>query len=57
MPVNGPVLARALITGGAIKASNAGMEDADEGEADSGTGGDGEEGIAHRSQAARMHCC
>lgn len=54
--VSRPVLGGALITGGAIKPGNAGMEDADQEKADGGAGGDGEEGAAHRSQAARMHC-
>lgn len=54
--VGWPVLGGALITCGAIKPGNAGMEDADQEKADGGTSGDGEEGVAHRSQAARMHC-
>ena len=56
MLVGWPVLGGALITGGAIKPGDAGMEDADQEKTDGGAGGDGEEGIAHRSQAARMHC-
>jgi hypothetical protein len=29
----------------------------DQEKTDGGTGGDSEEGAAHRSQAASMHCC
>lgn len=48
MLVNRPVLAGALITGGAIKPGDAGMKDADQGEADCGASSDSEEGAAHR---------
>ena len=54
--VDRPVLGGALITGGAIKPGDAGMEDADQEEADGSAGSDGEEGTAHRSEAAQMHC-
>jgi hypothetical protein len=57
VPVNWPVLRGALVTGDAINASGGGVHGTDQEKTDGGTGGDSEEGAAHRSQAASMHCC
>jgi len=51
--MDGPVLGSALLAGGAIEVRGGGVNGAEEGEAEGEPGGDGEVGVAHRSQAAR----